>query len=81
MFLALGVGVERIAMFWRCTWLCSLEHIAGSSNIVREHNHGVGVVCAAVLSSDTVPSGSRITGTRSGIKRGGWAMALVLATM
>ena len=43
--------------------------------------HGVGVVCAAVLSSDEVPSGSRITGAGARRKRGDWAMALVFATI
>ena len=33
-------------------------------------NHGVGVVCAAVLGSDNVPSGSRITGNGAGRKTG-----------
>ena len=33
-------------------------------------DHGVGVVCAAVIISDEVPSGSRITGAGSRIKTG-----------
>ena len=33
-------------------------------------DHGVGVVCAAVLSSDEVPSGSRITGAGARRKTG-----------
>ena len=33
-------------------------------------DHGVGVVCAAVLSSDEVPSGLRITGAGAGRKTG-----------
>ena len=33
-------------------------------------DHDVCVVCAAVLSSDEVPSGSRITGAGAGIKTG-----------
>ena len=33
-------------------------------------DHGVGVVCTAVLSSDEVPSGLRITGAGAGRKTG-----------
>ena len=33
-------------------------------------NHGVGVVCAAVISSNEVPSGSRITGAGDRRKTG-----------
>ena len=33
-------------------------------------NHGVGVVCASVISSDEVPSGSRITGAGARRKTG-----------
>ena len=44
-------------------------------------DHSVGVVCAAVLSSDEVPSGSRITDPVPGEKRGGWAMVMVFAAI
>ena len=44
-------------------------------------DYGVGVVCAAVLSSNEVLSGLGISGAGSRRKRGGWAMALVLAAI
>ena len=44
-------------------------------------DHGVGVVCAAVLSSDEVLSGLFIPGAGARRKRGGWAMALVCAAI
>ena len=34
-------------------------------------DHGVGVVCAAVLSSNKVPSGLRLTGTGA-VRKTGW---------
>ena len=40
-------------------------------------DHIVHVVCAAMLSSNEVLSGSRILGAGARIKRGGWAMVLV----
>ena len=44
-------------------------------------DHGVGVVCAAMLSSDEVPSGSRIMGA-GGRRKTVWLdMAMVLAAM
>ena len=44
-------------------------------------DHSVGVVCAAVLSSNEVLSGLGISGAGSRIKQGGWAMALELAAI
>ena len=36
--MALGTGVEIIALFWRCTRLWYLEHIVGSNDSVREQD-------------------------------------------
>ena len=36
--MALDVGVEIIALFWRCARLWSLEHIVGSSDSVWEQD-------------------------------------------
>ena len=44
-------------------------------------DHGVGMVCAAVLSSNEVLSGLGISGAGSRRKQGGWAMALVLSAI
>ena len=38
MFLELDIGVEIIALFWRCARLWSLEHIVRISNSVREQD-------------------------------------------
>ena len=60
-------------------WACLPDVLVGATHQMRifkglssvRVDHSVDVVCAAVLSSDEVPSGSRITGTSAG-RNTGW---------
>ena len=70
-------------------WACLPDVLVGATHQTRifkglasvRVDHGVGVVCAAVLGSNEVLSGLGISGAGSRRKRGGWAMALVLAAI